>query len=264
MTSHVSVLICARAYVCLRASLPQVTEEAVRISTRPQLFNTGVAQSLVAPDSILVESTEKRRERLKQEKEARGGGAPVPKTYAEESAMCRQHLDKQLRVRVARNQQNFCRGLAIEEFTPAILEGMNGQIQSFFGSHSDPASKNLTADEAFTWVYHEVALNGYAKHVYAEALQSYERGTKDLMNMLAPGALGGEESVDGAERYRETLAGIDAAQAAAAEQLRTIVIAGVGPLELVDNKWQQVPSTATDEPTLACSCVSVFAHLVCV
>jgi hypothetical protein len=222
----------------------QVPKAQVVKLTRPQLFNTGVAKSLVEPDTVLAPPKPPKAPRR-----ANGAGpapAPPKKSYDEESAEKRTFLLKQIRARVARKAMSYTLGMVIAPLSADQLERVNGAIDEFFKclESAPQVAMRLTADQAFAWIWHEVALLGHDRVVYAEAVRSYQRDTDDLIALL---------SADD-ERFCTTLKAIDEGAYEDREQLRSIVMHGRGPIALVGDKWAPVSANLARHPHCAMHC----------
>lgn len=225
----------------------------------PALFATGVAASLVEPDTVLVKVKPP-----KQPKQPAGTDAaePVPEakeTYHDRTKVVRLMLQRQLCVRLARRALNYTIGHNIEALSAERLSAVNTAIDTFFMS-PDPDvglvdARRLSADQAYTWIFNEVALTEHNRWVYAERIEAYRRENDDILDMLS----------DNNARFNAQLKSIDEQAYNALVQLREIIIGGIGPIRFANAEGEVLEDWGDDngwfQPVCATPAVCVPIQL---
>jgi hypothetical protein len=181
---------------------------------KPDLFGTGVAQSLAPLDSYLT---------AKEGEEEAFGEQPLRPPHKQ--------LELQVIVRLARRSLNYCTGLPFDGLNDDHVANLNAAVSAFFNGVSHATTpKKLTKEEVICWVFHELPLTGHTCNSYPDAMASYQRNTRDVLDMLSSESVFyTQQTLD--EECIEMLVG-----------LRTVVLGGIGPVvKNEDEEWSALP-----------------------
>tara|TARA_B100000795_G_C22741758_1_gene415661 strand:- start:248 stop:820 length:573 start_codon:yes stop_codon:yes gene_type:complete len=131
-----------------------------------------------------------------------------------------------VRVRVARASLNYCIELAFDGLNDDNMADLNAAISV----SRTTTSKELTKEEVSCWVFHKIPLISHDRNAYKLAMASYQRITKDVLDMLSSESIFYTAQMLDAE-YIEVLVG-----------LREVVLGGIGPaIQDDDEDWSALP-----------------------
>ena len=212
-----------RDYTKMKPTMVSLTDasmldKANKVARPPALFGTGLASSLKPLDTVLVP--------LPRDKKEPAPPKPAPLTASEKAADQINALRRQLMVRVARKQLNFCQGYEIAPPDAEQMGFINTEIARLFSKSLAASPPSLTSDEVECWAFHEVALTGHTRNLYdAEgSMPAYQKATNDVLDILDYSS----------ERFCADTLGEEEEPMIQLDMIRQIVVGGVGPIEQGD------------------------------